>query len=341
MTTLVVGVDVAQATLVPALWQAGQGTVLATVPNTAEGFAQLATAVQTQQQRSGATTIHVVLEPTGGYELALAIFAAQQGWVVSLPNPRQVRDWAKGLGRRAKTDRQDALLLARYGAERQPPAWVPLPAEIQELESLLRRREDLEQMLRQERNRRGQLAQRPGVAKAVPPSIDRLIEALEQEVAQVEEALAALQRQYPQIRADLTRIRQVPGIGPKNGPWVLVVLHRWHALTGGQGDGKGLTAYLGLDPQPHESGTSVRGPTPISRMGLGHLRRQLFLGALGGVRGKNPLRAFYRRLVDRGKPKMVALIAAARKILVWAWAVFKHQTTFDPTKVTRDVPATP
>lgn len=121
----------------------------------------------------------------------------------------------------------------------------------------------------------------------------------------------------------------------------MVVLYRWSTLTNGQGDAKGLTAFLGLDPTPHESGTSVRGPTPISRMGLAQVRRLLFLGALGGVRGKNPLQAFYQRLVGRGKPKVVALVAAARKILCWSWAVFQHQTTFDPTKVTRTAALTP
>jgi transposase len=111
-------------------------------------------------------------------------------------------------------------------------------------------------------------------------------------------------------------------------------MYRWHSLTAGQGDAKGLTAMVGLDPTLHESGTSVRGPRSISRQGQAQLRRLLFLGALGGVRGKNPLREFYQRLVGRGKPKVVALVAAARKILCWAWAVFQQKTTFDPAKVT-------
>lgn len=88
-------------------------------------------------------------------------------------------------------------------------------------------------------------------------------------------------------------------------------------------------AYAGLDPQPYESGTSVRGRASISRMGDRQIHHQSFMGALGGVRGNGPLRAFYRRLVARGKPKLLALVAAARKILAWAWAVFHHQTAFN------------
>ena len=132
----------------------------------------------------------------------------------------------------------------------------------------------------------------------------------------------------------MRRVQTVPGIGKRNSLWLVVVLYRWHTLTGGAGTAKGLTAFLGLDPTLHESGTSVRGPRSISRMGMAQVRRLLFLGALGGVRGKNPLRDFYQRLVGRGKPKVLALVASARKILGWAWAVFQHQTTFDPAKVT-------
>ena len=104
---------------------------------------------------------------------------------------------------------------------------------------------------------------------------------------------------------------------------------------GGRGRAKGLVAYLGRDPQPFESGTSVRRRARISHMGAAHLRRRLFMSALGGTRGNNALRSFYLRLVGRGKPKMVALIAAARKIVVWAWAIFRTSTPFDPTRIQR------
>lgn len=329
------GVDVGKTTLVAANWQDGTGTVLGSFPNALEGFTALAAALPAGQP------VRLTIEPTGGYELALAAWAAERGWTVCRPNPRQVRDWAKGRGRRAKTDRQDALLLAQYGAECEPPAWTALPSEVSELESLLRRRDDLEGLLRQERNRRQQLTARPGVAKAVPPSLDKVIGALEDALAEVEAAIAAHQRQYRVIGEAVRRVQSVPGVGARNSLWLVVVLYRWKTLTDGQGDAKGLTAFLGLDPTPHESGTSVRGATSISRMGLATVRRLLFMGALGGVRGKNPLREFYQRLVGRGKPKVVALVAAARKILCWSWAVFQHETTFDPVKATPKAAPTP
>lgn len=324
--TTILGVDVGKTTLVAATWQQGTGQVLGSFPNTSDGFAALTQAL------APTGPVRLVLEPTGGYELALAAWAVQQGWVVCRPNPRQVRDWAKGRGRRAKTDRQDALLLAHYGADCDPPAWVALPAAVSELESLLRRRDDLEQLLRQERNRLQQLGARPGVAAAVPPSLQKVIGALEDALRELEEAIAAHQQQHPAIAQAVRRVQTVPGIGRRNSLWLVVVLYRWQTLTGGQGTTKGLTAFVGLDPTCHESGTSVRGPRTISRMGVAPIRRLLFLGALGGVRGQNPARDFYQRLVARGKPKMVALVATARKIVGWAWAVFQQETSFDPAK---------
>jgi transposase len=331
-----VGIDIAQATFVAALWLAGRGQLLGTFPNTPAGFAQLVAALQTY---GAGQAVHLVLEPTGGYELALAHFALQQGWQVSLPNPKQVRDYLRGRGRRGKNDPLDAKGLAQYGAETDPPAWQPLPAELAELESLQRRKDDLEQMLRQERNRQHALAQRPQQHAAVPQSVERIIEALESELAAVERAIADQLKRYAPLQAAVKRLRTVPGVGAKTVVPLLVLLARWETLTDGQGDAKGLTAYVGLDPQDDKSGTSVYKPATISRMGDKVLRRKLFMGALGGVRGKNVLRGFYQRLVGRGKKKKLALVAAARKLLVWAWKVYQTRTDFDPTKLAHLIPA--
>lgn len=329
MSPVTLGIDIAAASFTAATWVDGRGTLLGSFPNTPAGFAQLAAHPALTQ----APTVHLVLEPTGGYELALAHFALQQGWQVSLPNPKQVRDFAKGRGRRAKTDGQDALLLARFGAETDPPPWQPLPDEVAELESLQRRKDDLEHLLRQERNRRHALAQRPQQHAAVPASLERMIAALAEELAALEQAIQEHLKRHAPLAALVQRLRTVPGVGAKTVVPLLILLWRWHVLTDGQGSAKGLTAYVGLDPQPFESGTSVHKPATISRQGDKLIRRRLFMGVLGGIRGQNALRAFYQRLVGRGKKRKVALVAATRKLMVWAWKVFQSQTDFDPAKV--------
>lgn len=323
----VLGVDVGKAELTAAVAEGAQATLIGTFTNSPDGFAALKAALP-----SGVPSL-LVIEPTGGYELALAGWAVAAGWQVSRPNPRQVRDWARSLGRRAKTDRQDALLLARYGAACRPPTWTVLPSEVSELESLLRRREDIEGLLRQERNRLQQLQDRPGVARAVPPSLRKVIQSLEEALEELEEAIAGHQREHPGLAEAAHRLQTVPGIGRRNSLWLVVALYRWSVLTNGSGTVKGFTAFLGLDPTPRESGSSVRGRSTISRMGMKHVRRMLYLGALGGIRGNNPLRRFYDRLVAAHKPKILALVAAARKLACWAWALFQSGTTFDPARL--------
>src|SRR5215211_3938545 len=112
------GVDMSKATFVGAVWMAGGAIELGKFDNNASGFRALHQCLLQQQAQQGASQIHLVVEPTGGYELALVAFAYEQGWLVSLPNPKQMREWAKGMGKRAKTDRVDAQLLAQFAAER-------------------------------------------------------------------------------------------------------------------------------------------------------------------------------------------------------------------------------
>src|SRR5262249_14460225 len=135
--------------------------------------------------------VALVLEPTGGYELAFALWARQQpGWQVHRPNPARVRAWARSQGWRAKTDRQDALLLARVGASAQPALWVwqPLASEVSELEQVRRRRDAGADWLRREPRRAEQFGVRPGASPTVRASVERLRKTLEDELADLERA---------------------------------------------------------------------------------------------------------------------------------------------------------
>jgi transposase len=116
---------------------------------------------------------------------------------------------------------------------------------------------------------------------------------------------------------------------------LLVACERYCALAGEQRTAKGMVASAGWDPQPPESGTRRRSRPLLSRPGDRDLRARLSMGALGALRGANPVRAFYQRLVDRGKPKQLALIAAARKVLAWAWVVFSSGQPFAAAKTVK------
>lgn len=342
-TVMYVGVDVAKEGLVSAVLLPGQSTPspLAQVNNDEAGFQALAN--QLEQIRAGqdgvasVLRVIVVVEPTGGYELRFITWAYARGWQVGLVNPKQVRDWARGQGQRAKTDVLDARLLAQYAAERPKnkplPLWQPLPETLNHLDTLVARRREVEQMLQQERNRQQAYTGRPGVSPAVSTSVEAVTTALTRALEDVNRAIQELIDQHPDIQEQIDQLDSIPGVGDKTVLPLYVLLARWYILTGGRGTDKGLTAFVGLDAQTSQSGRHT-GHGGISKMGDPEIRRLLFMAALGGKRGKqdNPLRLFYERLVGRGKLRMVALVAAARKILLWAWAIFRTHTYFDPRK---------
>jgi len=237
-----------------------------------------------------------------------------------------VRHWAKSRGKRAKTDGLDARLLAEFGAHHSPPLWKPLPDDVAALDLLLQHLEGLRETLRQQQNRRESLRARGVYQAPVSESLERVIQTLQAEIAAVETAIRDHQDKHSALKQRARQLQTVPGIGAKNVLDFVVGLERFHTLTEGKGTAKQLTAYLGLDTQ---SGQRNRRGT-ISRQGDADLRHRLFMAALGGVRGNNPLKAFYQRLLARSKPKKVALIAAAHKIVIWAWAVFCNNTVFQP-----------
>ena len=327
---LVVGVDVAKKDFAVAIRDDEGEKELGTFENETRGHQALTEQVNGICDNRGVQQIHLIIEATGGYEAALVAHVYEHEWLVSMPNPKQVRDWAKGVGYRVKTDRVDARILAHYGFERNPPTRPPLATEVSNLDSLLKRRDDLEQALQKERTRLSESAGRPGISPKVQESYQQVIDALEQALAEIEQAIDQLCQTHEPFQQNCKRLLALPGVGPKVVLPLMVKLFQWQTLTSGEGDTKGLTAYVGLDPQPYESGRSVRKQPGISKMGDNEVRRLLYMGALGGVRGKNPLQPFYNRLVGRGKANKVAPVAAARKILTWAWTFFSRQIEWDP-----------
>lgn len=329
--TMYLGVDISKATFDSAACANGQTTNCGEFANEETGWTKLGQQAETLAKKEGCDTIHLVIEPTGGYHMGLVAFAFERGWQVSLPNPKLVRDWAKAMGVRVKNDKVDSRILAEYGQARRPEPENQLPEHVAALDSLLRRQEDLEKMLRDERNRRHALAYKPHVSPQAKASIDRLIQLLEQELAEVEQAIQEHVNHHDDLKKNRRLLHKIPGVGPKTVLPLLVFLYRWEARTAGQGTLKGIVAFAGLDPQPYESGSSVRKRPTISKMGCSFTRHKLFMAAKGGVRAKaGPLRLFYDRLRGRNKPYRLTIVAAARKILTWAFIVFSRQEPFNP-----------
>jgi transposase len=265
-------------------------------------------------ERLSALTPHTVaLEATGGFEVVAAGSLASSGLPVVVVNPAQVRSFARALGQRAKTDPIDACVIARF-AEAARPDIRPLPDEAQRLLSdLVGRRRQILQMLGAERQRLGRTAE-PRLKK----SLKRLIMALEKELGEIDGDIDQAVRTSPVWRRKEILLRSVPGVGPVVSRSLLAELPELGTL-----DRRQIAALAGLAPFTRQSG-QWRGKSFIGG-GRTHVRTALFMAALSASRFNPQLKAFHRRLIDVGKPKMVALIAVARKLLIILNAIIRDQ----------------
>jgi transposase len=251
---LMVGVDMAKKDFVAALFQGQPQALLGNFTNDVAGYEALSAQVSQACHELGVAQVQLVIEATGGYEAALVAYAYTQDWLVSMPRPggtrKQVRDWAKGVGYRGKSDRIDGQILAHYGAERRPPPRPQLAEEVSELDSLLKRRADLEQALQKEQARLSELAGRPGISPQVAESLRQVIAPLTEALAGIQQAIDERCQSYQPFQQQLTRLLVLPGVGPKVVLPLMVKLFQWQTLTNGEGSANGLTAFVGLDPQP-------------------------------------------------------------------------------------------
>ncbi|MBI5119040.1 IS110 family transposase, partial [Candidatus Poribacteria bacterium] len=266
------------------------------------------------RERLGACPLNlVVMEATGGYETALAAALAAAEMPVVVVNPRQVRDFAKAIGRLAKTDRIDARVLALF-AERVRPPLREMPDEaLRTLAALLTRRRQLIEMLVAERNRLDHAS--PSVEK----SLKQHIRWLEKRLDDVDSDLDQTIQQSPVWRAKEDLLRSVPGIGPVVSRTLLADLPELGSL-----NRKKIAALVGVAPLCKDSGT-LRGKRMVWG-GRAPVRAALFMGALIASRHNPVIRDFYKRLVDAGKPKKVALVACMRKMLTILNAMVRNNT---------------
>jgi transposase len=244
----------------------------------------------------------VVLEATGGYERAVVAALAAAGLPVVVANPRQIRAFARAVGQLAKTDRLDAAMLARFGAQVRPTPRALPDAQAEALDALLTRRRQLIEMLTAEKNR---------LAAAVPAvrrGITQHIRWLERQLDDVDGELGALIEASPLWRAQDDLLQSVPGVGPVLSRTLLGELPELGRLTHKQ-----IAALVGVAPMARDSGT-WRGRRGVTG-GRAPVRTALYMAAVTAAHHNPVIRVFYRRLRAAGKPAKVALTACMRKLL--------------------------
>ncbi len=297
-----------------------------TVPNTPEGHQQL---VDWCRKQTGVEVDqwHAVMEATGPYHEALALALHQAGLRVSVINPKRLKDFAKGLGVKAKNDAVDALCIARFGAMNRSHLrlWQPESPPVRQLRALLRRLAALEKDCQREQNRL-EKAQISHASKEVLESLNRAIGFLEQERQALIKLIDEHIERHPTLKQQRQHLQSIPGVGP-----VVSAL-----MTGLFEDGQRfdsapqVASFLGLFPTQHESGSSVHQRPHLSKSGPAYLRAKLYMATVSALRCNPDIQAFYDRLCARGKCKMAALAAAMRKLVHICFGVVKNQTEYQP-----------
>jgi transposase len=257
--------------------------------------------------------VAVAVEATGGYETVVAASLAAAGLAVVVVNPAQVRSFAQALGKRAKSDPIDAGIIAHF-LEATKPQIRPLPdEETRLLADLVARRRQIVAMIVAERQRQKRLTN-----KRLQKSIARLLAALQKELSSLETDIDETVRGSPAWREKEDLLASVPGIGKTIARTLLAELPELGTL-----DRRKVAALVGLAPWTRQSG-KWKGKSFIGG-GRADVRAALFLGAMVAARHNPELKAFRDRLVAKGKPKLVALVATARKLLTILNAIIRDQ----------------
>lgn len=315
-----IGIDVSKRTFDAAI---GGGPARA-FARTPEGVAQMLAWIDAQ----GTGPRRAVMEATGVYshELAAWILEARPALAPAIVNPQLTCDFAKSLGLRNKTDRADAKALARFGTERNPRAHEPLEPAREHLRALSRERKHLTETLVAERLRAGE-PRGPAVLGRLSA---RLIRNLERAIEEIDTAIDELVAAEPSLAHDLALLLTIPGVGRRTALTILAELGDLRRFR----RARTLSAFAGVSPREHTSGTSVRRRTRLCKRGNRHARQALYMASLCAARGQGALAATYRHLVEAGKSKKAALGAVMRKLLVLMRATLIADRPFEPRTIT-------
>lgn len=283
--------------------------------NDAAGFDALLEWLHTWEARD----LHACMEATNIYGNALAEFLYDQEFDVSIVNPARIKGFAQGELLRTKNDKQDASLIARFCQAMKPSLWEPEPLNIRQLKAMVRRLDALIEMQQQEENRLD-------VAdEVIQPEIESHIEYLSLRVKELRKDIQKHIDDDPDLKQQKDLLASIPGIGDKTIAVLLAHFASIHRFD----NAKKLASFCGVAPREFQSGTSVKGRGGMSKIGSAQLRKALFMPAMVALRYNPVLIALKKRLTEKGKPKMVIIGAAMRKLIHMIYGVLKNNTPFD------------
>ena len=312
VVTTFIGVDVSKDSLVSYVYDS---SARRTVPNQRHAI------LAWLKTLPGGSIIGV--EATSTYHELLADLAYSHGMLVYVLNPKDVHRYAKGVGMRAKTDRVDAALIARYIVRERSALhpYRPASSELRQLQRLLMRRAKLSRC-------RAGLQQSLHGLTGLTRSLNQLLERFDAVIGQIDQRIEGLINACPQRQAAYLRLRSIKGVGPVVAPALLYLLLRFAFL-----NADSFVAYIGYDLCAHDSGQRV-GRRHLSKEGPSELRRLLYTAAMAAVNSR-AWKPIYQRHLAKGLSRTAALVVIARKIARTAWSIYTHNTTFDPARITQ------
>ena len=319
------GIDVSKKSLDVALLGAGPKPRHKVFANNASGHGEMLAWLE----QHSPDAVHACLEATGTWADAAALALHAAGHRVSLVNPAQIHAFGKSGLKRTKTDKADAVLMARFCEMHRPPKWQPPAPEIQQLQGLMRRLKHLQEMLTMEKNRLSS----GGVCAAVQASIEEHILYLEEQMDKTRRQVKDHIDGQPDLKGKAQLLDSIPGIGEATAALLLAELGDMTQFN----SARQVAAFAGLVPRIRESGSSVRGRARLSKIGSSRLRQSLYFPALAALRSNPFVKALGLRLSAQGKSKMLIVGAAMRKLLHLAYGVLKSGQPFNP----HFVPQTP
>jgi len=255
----------------------------------------------------------IVMEATGGYEYAAAAELSANGLPVAVVNPRRIRDFAKAVGVTAKTDKIDARIIALYAVNCKPMPQGVLDDNSRRIKALTSRRQQLLEMRTAENNR-----MEHAIDKEIRRSLETIIKSINKEIEKVDRQIGDHIDNIPELKEKADKLKSVPGIGDTTAAMLISELPELGTFNRRQ-----IASLVGVAPINRDSGT-FRGKR-MTGGGRKNVRNRLFMPTLVAIRYNPPLRKYYRRLVEeKGKTKMIAVVAAMRKLLCTMNAMLKN-----------------
>jgi transposase len=267
------------------------------------------------------------LEATGVYGYSLATSLVNHfGVRVSVVNPAKIASFAKAQLRRTKTDNIDARVILAFAESQNPPLWKPESETQRRLYHLVTQADRLRRMKRQLSNRDHGFKYLPDLPVEIKKSQRSLHRSIERQLANIEKAIESLCAEDGELKEQVNLLCSIPGVATHSA--VRILAYGKSNLI--ERSRKSLTAHAGLAPSEKQSGISIRGKTRIAKQGDRRLRCVLYMPALVAAYHNPILKAFYQRLIENGKPKLLAIVAVMKKLLLMIQAILKRKIPFNP-----------